>query len=223
MKLKEVILASNFENYFSCLDKYYRGAKDLNRDKIHKGYEQIRALEYTEVEEILEIIIGSCEEDGYMNFDVSGYSKKEDMPYSLMFDEWENWISYDVDSELIKTMTYSEITAHCIWEMSWHGWTVEDRKYNLELDEKETKINETLEELEKTFISNNETITDSYLDRLISEYKSAETDNLETGIEIIIENLINAKLVLSHHIETIQKSFDDEDIDEALKTHYQIN
>jgi hypothetical protein len=217
MILKEIVMASNFEDVYQCLQENNEMCCTVQKEKIETGYNQMRNTATVHDDGDIIIKIMPFEDEDTTYYDVSGYSQREDCQYSLISGEWEEWVSHEVDLDLLAHMTYSEITAHCFWEMTWLGWTIEDRKHNAEVNTRETVQCEALEKIEQRLIETNTVMSDAYLNDLISTYEKAETDHLKTSIEMIIENLIKASLVLAGHIEVILKSFDDEDINEAIK------
>ena len=219
MILKNVIDKSNFDDVYKFLIKYDEKVKSVDLDRIRKGYEDIKYLSCEENKDGFTIVIRLVEDDGEKYYDVSGFKKDEDVLYSLVFTEWEEWLGFEVDEQLIKTMDFSEITAHCFWEMTWHGWTKEEREYNLAIREKEEKIGNKIEENIKNLKVQNELIPEEMLDELIGEYKKAETDILKTNIEVAIEELIESRLVKEQQIKEIIDNFDDEDILKAIKNY----
>jgi hypothetical protein len=216
MIFKEVVMASNFEDFYTCLEIYHGPKIVGGRELIKEGYEEIRQMRPAKPDEHYMIAIGIIEEDGCLYHDVSGISEKEDILFSLLFDEWENWLSYDVEPELFKDLTCSEITAHCYWEMSSYGWTVEDRKQRLELEHREALVEEELESQRDIFIKDKILVTNDFLSKVIELYGEAKTLSLETSIELIIEELIKNKLFSDQQLKLIDESFDDEDIQLAL-------
>jgi len=219
MLLKDVVDKSNFDDVYKCLIKNDEKVKSVDIDKIKRGYEDIKSLSYVENKEGFTIVIELVKEDLEKYYYVSGLKSDENILYGLMFTEWEEWLGFKVDELLIKTMDFSEITAHCFWEMTWHGWTKKDREYNLAIREKERKRGEEIEKRINVLKLRNELITDDMLEELIDEYKKAETDSLRTNIEVVIEELIENRLIKEQQLKKIIDNFEDEDILKAIKNY----
>lgn len=53
-------------------------------------------------------------------------SRKDDAErYGLSLSRWEEWLAVEVPEQLHAAMPAAEIAAHCIWDMTFHGWTQE--------------------------------------------------------------------------------------------------
>lgn len=218
MKFKNVVNKSNFNDVFECLQKNYPTVKRDDEDKIKYAYEELKTLVPQKNEEGFTIVIGVTEEDGYKNYDVSGLKKEEDALYSFVYAEREEWLDFDVDENLINTMDYSEITAHCFWEMIFYGLTQKEWNYNIEVQNQEVKINQEIERLTDELKKEKKIISDNSIDEFIDIYNNAKTTYLQTSIEVEIEELINLRLVTSLQIEKIKRCFDDEDIMKAIES-----
>jgi putative addiction module component (TIGR02574 family) len=71
-------------------------------------------------------------------------SRKDDPErYGLSLSPWEEWLAVEVPEPLRATMPAAEIAAHCIWDMTFHGWTQEQiAKERAELDRRIREIDE---------------------------------------------------------------------------------
>lgn len=70
--------------------------------------------------------------------------------YGLDFVPWEEWLGMEIDPESLKNYTESEILAHCIWEMTFHGFNqthISEQK--AELDRRAEEIDNMTEEERK--------------------------------------------------------------------------
>lgn len=58
-------------------------------------------------------------------FDVSGRCVEEDIQqlYALEYTPWSKWLGYEVPQNILKKMPKDEIVAHCLWEMTFAGFT----------------------------------------------------------------------------------------------------
>ncbi len=73
---------------------------------------------------------------------VNGKLPGDDENYCIAFEKWENWLNMEVPDDLCD-YTAAEFVAHCLWEMTWHGFNQEDIQETL----KELRV--TVEEIEK--------------------------------------------------------------------------
>lgn len=218
MIFKDVVEKSNFDDIYNYLVKIDEKVKTVGIDRVKRGYEDIKFLSYKENEDGFTIVIELVEEDGEKYYNVSGVKSDEGVLYSLMYTDWEEWLGFEVDEQLINTMNFSEITAHCFWEMTWRGWTKEECEYNLAIQEKGKEIKESINELKLK----NKLIEDSVLEDIITQYKHAEADRLKIDIEVAIEELIESSLIAEEQAKCILDNFDDEDILKAIKKHWNL-
>jgi hypothetical protein len=68
-------------------------------------------------------------------FDVSGICLEKDIQqsYALEYTPWSKWLGYEVSPKVLKKMTKEEITAHCLWEMTFMGFNQNKIRRNLNL------------------------------------------------------------------------------------------
>jgi len=63
--------------------------------------------------------------------------------YSLSLSPWAEWLAVEVPEPLRAQMAAAEIAAHCIWDMTFHGWTQEQiAETRVELDRRVKEIDE---------------------------------------------------------------------------------
>lgn len=68
--------------------------------------------------------------------------------YSLSLSAWEEWLAVEVREPLRARMPAAEIAAHCIWDMTFHGWTQKQiAAQRAELDRRVKEIDEGKAEL----------------------------------------------------------------------------
>lgn len=218
MIFKDVVDKSNFNYVYNCLLKNDEKIKTVGIDRVKRGYEDIKFLSYKENNDGFTIVIELVEDGGEKYYNVSGLKSYEGVLYSLMFTDWEEWLGFEVDEQLINSMNFSEITAHCFWEMTWRGWTKEELQYNLAIQEKGKEIQESITQLKLK----NKLIEDCMLEDLIIQYKHSETDRLKIDIEVAIEDLIESSLIAAQQAKYIVDNFDDEGILKAIKKHWNL-
>jgi hypothetical protein len=49
----------------------------------------------------------------------------QEAAWGLAFQPWEEWLSMEVDADTLTTYSEVKILAHCLWEMTWNGFTQE--------------------------------------------------------------------------------------------------
>ena len=74
-------------------------------------------------------------------FAVSGICLKEDVQqlYALEYTPWSKWLGYEVDQATLKKMPGEDIVAHCLWEMTFVGFTQKEIRIKLALLRKQVK------------------------------------------------------------------------------------
>ena len=148
MKLKELFERVTWNDLKIALAKEYPEQK-----KFLKGYErafkEICKLKPKSKNptENWNIIIEECEDwfDKVKYIHVGGIcpEKKEDgvdadQSWSLMLTDWSEWLNMDIDQNKFKmgrVLTFTEMVAHILYEMTWMGFTnkkvmAENRKLN---------------------------------------------------------------------------------------------
>lgn len=226
MIFKDVVDKSNFNEVYSCLLKNYDKVESIDASKIKKGYEDLNSTSIYDNTDKFTIVIGVFEEDGCNYYDVSGLKSGEDILYSLVFNEWEEWLGFDVDDKLIDSMTFSEITAHCFWEMTFYGWRKEEREHHIQIMNEEAESAENIEGMLENLVKYKKGITDELLDEIINKYEKAEREEkyyLSVTIEEFIAKLIEMRLVTEKQIKKIKDSFEDEDIVESIEKYQRIS
>jgi hypothetical protein len=58
-------------------------------------------------------------------FSVSGICLEKDIQqsYALEYTPWSEWLGYEVAQSVLKKLSKEEIVAHCLWEMTFAGFT----------------------------------------------------------------------------------------------------
>lgn len=60
--------------------------------------------------------------DGSEYIDVFGYDRVYNRTYALDIMPWKDWLRLHIDSKTIDKFSYTEIAAHCLYEMTFHGY-----------------------------------------------------------------------------------------------------
>lgn len=147
MKFKELIDKYNWDDVWSNLQQLYP-----DQEKNMEGYERV----FSELQTIkpvktkMRIVI----EDVFDEFDNEHYThvsgkdgtlNKESYPeyfkddelgnqeisYGIELTDWAKWLAMDIDYESIQKYSELDIIGHCLWEMSFFGFTRKSIKKEL--------------------------------------------------------------------------------------------
>ena len=130
-----------------------------DQEESREGYESafgiLHGLQNTPSELVIrvETVVEDSEEYVAVNGKMSG---DEEIGYSLMGTDWSEWLSMEVDADALAQFGEVEVLAHCLWEMTWVGYTpdevsdwmagicdmAEDARERLEAGEKFTEWSE---------------------------------------------------------------------------------
>jgi len=143
MKFYEIIQKLEFDDVWPQLEKIYvemeedflstkKGAKKrykYTKMGYSKAFKELKTLTpdtsdiTIRVHHVIDDIIPE-EIDEYDTVD--GLKEGESMSYGLMIFPWRQWLGSEVLSETIDMYSESFITAHCLFEMTWMGFTSSD-------------------------------------------------------------------------------------------------
>jgi hypothetical protein len=152
MKFKELIRKHSWNDVQSTFMRLYP-----DQEKSVEGYKQVfRELQnISPVETKIRIVI----EDVYDEYDKKYYThvsgkdgtlNKESDPehfkdddignqevsYAIEFTDWAEWLSMDIDHESLSKYSELDIIGHCLWEMTFYGFTQEDIKKTIDTIDK---------------------------------------------------------------------------------------
>jgi len=61
----------------------------------------------------------------------------QEVSYGIEFVDWKKWLGMDIDLGSISNYSETDIMAHCLWEMTFYGYTQEAiKKQSVQLEEK---------------------------------------------------------------------------------------
>jgi len=64
----------------------------------------------------------------------------QEVSYGIEFVDWEEWLGMDIDPGSISNYSETDIIAHCLWEMTFYGYTQETiKKQSIQIKEKAEK------------------------------------------------------------------------------------
>lgn len=69
-------------------------------------------------------------------------NNKTTISYALDFTPWEEWLGMDIDKESLQAFPETEIISHCLYEMTFYGFTQK------KIQKEWKKIEKSVEELE---------------------------------------------------------------------------
>jgi len=148
MKFKELLEKYDWDAIAATFLKIYP-----DQEKSLKGYqhvcEELRAITPVETSMciVLEEVFDEYEQKYYT--DVSGKNgtlKKEAAPeffkddelgnqeesYGLDFTDWAEWLAMEIDPDTLATYSEIDIIGHCLWEMTFYGYSRETIKQTID-------------------------------------------------------------------------------------------
>ncbi len=121
---KDIVKLCTFKNVKRALLRLYPDQKNV----IH-GYEYVfktlKYMRHRNNKEGLVIDIRRVGRGKNAYFAISGVCTEKGIqqPYALEYTPWSKWLGYEVDKKVLKKMPKEEIAAHCLWEMTFMGFT----------------------------------------------------------------------------------------------------
>ena len=87
-------------------------------------FDTLRHMRYRKNKERMKIRIEKVGRGKNRYFDVSGIcAGGNHQSYALEYTSWAKWLGYEVEQATLKKMPKEEIVAHCLWEMTFIGFT----------------------------------------------------------------------------------------------------
>ena len=124
MKLHQLIQTYDSPSILSKFKEIYHEAGSI------KKYEKLlKELKNTIPEEIdISIVITKENDDNEIYFDVSGRhnnprNKEETFTQGIEFVPWNKWLGMDVSKESLDQFSEKEIIVHCLYEMTFLGFS----------------------------------------------------------------------------------------------------
>lgn len=122
MKIKELINKFTDEQIINTLIKLYP-----DQEKNRKGYKKVleelrkKRLKNTDIKIILQ------RNKKYTS--VSGIDNKGKI-WGIEYTQWGEWVNMEIEERTLKNYRKINIIAHCLWEMTWAGFS--DKKVKRE-------------------------------------------------------------------------------------------
>lgn len=121
---KDIIRTCAFRNVKEALLKLYPDQKKAINGYKHV-FQTLRLMmpRYNKEGMVIDIMRSGRGRNAY--FSVSGICLEKDIQqsYALEYTPWSTWLGYEVDKNVLKKMSKEEIIAHCLWEMTFMGFT----------------------------------------------------------------------------------------------------
>lgn len=119
-----------------------------NIDKYKIMFQRLRTIQPHENNEQMEIVIeftkDYCDEnDNEEWLDVYGRKPNDPYKYGIEYVGWEKWLGYTISNQTLDSFPESQIIAHCLYELSWGGFTPEEQLENIE------SFNKSIEDLDE--------------------------------------------------------------------------
>lgn len=119
----DLIQACTFGDVEKSILRFYPGQKK-NISGYKYVFETLRHMRHRRNKEGMTIRIEKVGRGKNQYVDVSGKCATDDHEsYALEYTSWAKWLGYDVDQTALKKMTKEDIVAHCLWEMTFIGFT----------------------------------------------------------------------------------------------------
>lgn len=171
MTFKELIESNTWPTISSLfLESYPQAEKNM------EGYKTVfEKLTVMDSEKSDMSIIISKEKDGNEEYiDVSGLynkPKNEEEHYSqgIEFTPWGKWLGMDISKESLAAFSEPEIIVHCLYEMTFVGFSEEDIQKRISRIEKSRKERESMTEEERDAIT-------ASVEELLSEWRDKDSD-----------------------------------------------
>ncbi len=137
---KDIVKLCTFKNVKRALLRLYPDQK-----KVIHGYEYVfknlKHMRHRNNKEGMVIDIKKVGRGKNVYFCVSGVCTEKDIQqsYALEYAPWSKWLGYEVDKKVLKKMPKEEIAAHCLWEMTFAGFTQDKIRNEIKMLRKRVK------------------------------------------------------------------------------------
>src|ERR1019366_1834583 len=153
MKLKQLIQSHNWLSVEMIFKIFYSDEKSITGYK--KVFETLKTL--TPVKSTISIVIKNELDDFDKTFYVHVFENafvKEnefDTPHlAIELTDWEKWLGMEIENESLKNFSELEIISHCLYEMTFYGFTQHKiKKFSESLDKQVEEIKNMSEDERK--------------------------------------------------------------------------
>lgn len=137
---KDILKACTFKDVKEALLRLYPDqGKGINGYKY--VFQTLKLMRHRYSKEGMVIDIKKAGRGKNAYWDVSGVctEKGAQQSYALEYTPWSKWLGYEVDKKVLKKMPKEEIVAHCLWEMTFIGFTQSKIRSRLSMLERQVK------------------------------------------------------------------------------------
>lgn len=120
-KFKDLINEVNIFEVWKQINKYYPD-QVKNRVGYIKIWKELKSIKRIIKSDIV-IVINKYKEGREIYYKVSGNDKNKKLPLALEYSSLSQWLGYYVSNECFENFKNSEIVAHCLWELTWSGFS----------------------------------------------------------------------------------------------------
>ena len=96
----------------------------------HQVFKKLKTLKPTSSKYQLHIELVYSEHAGEFHIEVKRLTPSEDgsgiSPFAIEFIPWAEWLGMELDEDTLKEFSAFDIVAHCLYEMTFLGFTQED-------------------------------------------------------------------------------------------------
>lgn len=122
---RDIVRVCSFKKKGALLRLYPEQKKNINGYK--DVFETLRLIRPRYSNEGMVIDIRRVGRGKNAYFAVSGICLEKDtqQSYALEYTPWSKWLGYEVSRSVLHKLSKEEIAAHCLWEMTFAGFTQE--------------------------------------------------------------------------------------------------
>ncbi len=128
MLLKDLINEVNYTDIEKSLFELYPDQKSNIKaggyKKVFNDLQNIEPFEEDKMIIIIEKTKSLIDDDEYWS--VCGKYFDNEQNYSLSLIPWQEWLSMHINRKSLKEQGKEAFVAHCLWEMTWHGFDEQD-------------------------------------------------------------------------------------------------
>ena len=135
-QLKDLIAKYNFKDVRKRLAEIYPGQK-----RSLPGYKDVfeRLKRKRGRQSKLSISLKTVKERGEEPWvSITGIGKGKPFGFAIEFTPWTEWVGMRIEKKTLKLFSEIDILCHCLWEMTWSGFTEE--KVQKEIRELERRV-----------------------------------------------------------------------------------
>ena len=100
--------------------------QENNLDLYEQVYDELLSLDVQKEMKEIHIIIELVKDDDSEYYSTEGIVEGESIGYSLQFLRWEKWLGLPIYNQTLQKTPHLDIVVHCLWEMTFSGFTQDD-------------------------------------------------------------------------------------------------